>query len=507
MSQSLPAQPSLRQLKNQAKKLLLDLKNAQPDAGRRFTEATNRPSPQAPKLNDAQLVLAREYGFTNWAELKTEVERREKQAEGVLLNQFRDAVRGGNVPTVEALLKKHSLLRRKVNDPLFDFGGSAILNAVGRKDRSMVDALLKAGANLNQKSRWEPGGFGVLDRVESELGEYLIARGAEVDIHAAAHLGKANRIRELLAIDPALVNSRGGDGGTPLHFAVNIEVAEVLLRFGADVTIRDKDHGSTPAMWLIKNKPVLYRLIEAGSPIDIYMACVHGDRALAERALREDPECLGAFVSHRGGQGKFAPDTGGNIYNWEVGHAARPIPVAAKFGHRALVEFLLSKASPAERLLALCLMGDQPAVERLARENPSLAANLAEDKARALTDAIHFRNREAARLMLDAGFPITAKGMDGGDSMHLAAWHGDLEFVQRLIERGAFLENRDNDYAGTPLEAACHGSLHCWDKEKGDYPGVVAALIGAGAKVEKQSTLKKSGATEWASLEVMEVIP
>ena len=122
-------------------------------------------------------------------------------------------------------------------------------------------------------------------------------------------------------------------------------------------------------MWLIKNKPVLYRLIEAGSPIDIFMACVHGDIALAERALREDPACMSAFISHANGQGKFASDTGGNIYNWEIGHAARPIPVAADFGHRALVDFLLGQASPAERLVACCLMGDKEAGNRIVRRS------------------------------------------------------------------------------------------------------------------------------------------
>ena len=82
--------------------------------------------------------------------------------------------------------------------------------------------------------------------------------------------------------------------------------------------------GSTAAMWQVRNRDVLYRLIGAGSPIDIYMACVHGDLDLAKRALQEDPDCLSAYVAHDRGDGKFAPDTGGNHYNWTIGHAARP---------------------------------------------------------------------------------------------------------------------------------------------------------------------------------------
>ncbi|MCE0498666.1 MAG: hypothetical protein LV481_12040 [Methylacidiphilales bacterium] len=507
MSKSLPAQPSLRQLKIQAKDLLQAFEDSQPEAISRFTQATGRSGCPEPKLNDAHLVLAREYGFPNWTALKKEVERLEKQVEESLGNQFRDAVRSGNVSVVEALLKNHSALQCRVNDPLFDFGGSGILNAVNRKDRPMIDALLKAGANLNQKSKWEAGGFGVLDRVEDELGNYLISRGAEVDIHAAAHLGKTDRICALLDENPALVNAPGGDGGTPLHFARNVEVAELLLERGADVTMRDKDHNSTAAMWRINNKAVLYRLIEAGSPIDIFMACVHGDRALAERALREDPDCLSAFLAHAKGEGKFASDTGGNIYNWEVGHAVRPIPVAARLGHRALADFLLVKASPTERLIAYCLTGNRQAVEQLLSTESNLIAHLTKDEARALPDAVHFRDRESARLMLDAGFPITAKGVDGGDCLGLAAWHGDEEFVRQAIEKGASLENKDNNYSSTPLDWACHGSLHCWDRGKGNYPEVVKALIRGGANAQKQSELKKTGTTGWASPTTIEAFP
>ncbi len=507
MSQSLPAQPSLRQLKNQAKDLLQALKVGQPEALRRFTEATNRAPGAKPTLSESQLVLAREYGFASWAALKEEVERHEKQAEESLLGRFRDAVRSGNAAALKALLEEHPVLKRKVNDSLFDFGGSAILNAVGRKDRPMIDALLEVGADLNQKSQWGPGGFGVLDRVDDDLGEYLISRGAGIDAHAAAHLGKTDRLRELLAAIPALANARGGDGGSPLHFARNIEVVELLLQYGADVSLRDRDHGSTAAMWLIKNKPVLYRLSEAGSPIDIFMACVHGDIALAERALREDPACLSAFISHVNGQGKFAPDTGGNIYNWEIGHAARPIPVAAAFGHRALVDFLLGQASPAERLVAHCLMGDKEAVGRLVRDHPDLVSQLTESDARALPDAVHFRKREAAKLMVDAGFPIMAKGVDEADCLHLAAWHGDAELARLAIAKGARVENRGNIRGGTPLEGACHGSLHCWDRDKGNYAEVVTALIQAGADFQKQAELKKSGVTGWASAQVVDAIP
>ena len=64
-----------------------------------------------------------------------------------------------------------------------------------------------------------------------------LALGAHLDIHEAASLGRADRIRELLASDEALVSARSGDGFTPLHYAAffgTAEVAAALLEHGAD---------------------------------------------------------------------------------------------------------------------------------------------------------------------------------------------------------------------------------------------------------------------------------
>ncbi len=58
------------------------------------------------------------------------------------------------------------------------------------------------------------------------------------EIATAAQGGDAERIREILQRDAALVNAPGADGWTPLHLAAYFghrEVAEVLLSHGADV--------------------------------------------------------------------------------------------------------------------------------------------------------------------------------------------------------------------------------------------------------------------------------
>src|SRR5690348_16181323 len=65
----LPDKPRLSHLKRQAKELLDDLREEKPDAKRRLADSHPRGSeiePRSARLSDAQLVLAREYGFASW---------------------------------------------------------------------------------------------------------------------------------------------------------------------------------------------------------------------------------------------------------------------------------------------------------------------------------------------------------------------------------------------------------------------------------------------------------
>ena len=74
----------------------------------------------------------------------------------------------------------------------------------------MVDVLLDAGADINRKSSWWAGGFGVLHHTEGEHARYLIKRGARLDVHSAAHLNCPDKLIELLDADPARESARSG---------------------------------------------------------------------------------------------------------------------------------------------------------------------------------------------------------------------------------------------------------------------------------------------------------
>ena len=58
---------------------------------------------------------------------------------------------------------------------------------------------------------------------------FLVERGADLTIHAAAGLGLSDWLSHMLDADPSLVNLKGGDGCTPLHFARDVRTAKLLL--------------------------------------------------------------------------------------------------------------------------------------------------------------------------------------------------------------------------------------------------------------------------------------
>src|SRR5205085_6006029 len=73
MPRALPPNPSLEQLKRQAKELLKASRDLNLQALLRIEQyLPNRAA--AAVLTDAQLVIAREYGFASWPKLKRHVE-------------------------------------------------------------------------------------------------------------------------------------------------------------------------------------------------------------------------------------------------------------------------------------------------------------------------------------------------------------------------------------------------------------------------------------------------
>ena len=382
--------------------------------------------------------------------------------------------------TLRTLLKEHPELRLRINDPQRDFGGPPVVNA---RSRAMLDLLLEFGADINAKSDWWAGGFGILHSAPPEIARYAIERGAAVDIHAAARLGLVDPIRDLLHADPSLVHARGGDGQTPLHFASNEQIASYLLDHGADIDARDIDHESTPAQWMLGDRLELARyLVRRGCKTDLLMAAALGDLDLAKKKLDADPDSIRLRVSEEYfpmGGGK----SGGTIYQWTLGWHVSPHQVAKARGHDGVFNLLIDR-SPAEvKLVNFAWLHDEPALDALLSQNRETVRSLPSAERRQLAHAARNNDTKAIRLFLKAGLPLNGRGQHNATPLHWSAWHGNVEAVRLLLEHHPDLEDTDNEFKSSPLGWAIHGSENGWHRDRGNYPETVELLLRAGVKI------------------------
>ena len=384
-----------------------------------------------------------------------------------------------DVAGLREILAQHPELKARVNDPANDFNSPAI-HAV--RSRGMLDLLLEAGANINAKSQWWAGGFGFLHTAEPDLARYAIERGAIVDVHAAARLGMFERVRELVESDSNLVHARGGDGQTPLHFASTVEVAEYLLDKGADIDARDVDHESTPAQYMIDDRQEIARfLVRRGCSTDVFMAAALGDLELARKHLQTNPNCVRMRVSQEWFP-MISPKSGGTIYQWKLGWHVSPHQVAKKFGHEEVRGFLESQSPPEVRVINAAWAGDETEVDALLARTPGIRESFTPAEVDQVAHAARNNELKALRLLLKAGLAINGRGQHNATPLHWAAWHGNAEMVRLILQHGPDLEDKDNEFGGTPMRWAIHGSENGWYKDKGDYAATVEALLRGGAK-------------------------
>jgi len=97
-TRTLRQHPDLDQLKRQARELLEAFTASEPNAVAEVHAYYRGADPASFALHEAQLVLARAYGFDSWPKLKSFVD-------GVTVTRLGEAVRAGDVAQVRAMLK------------------------------------------------------------------------------------------------------------------------------------------------------------------------------------------------------------------------------------------------------------------------------------------------------------------------------------------------------------------------------------------------------------------
>lgn len=406
-----------------------------------------------------------------------------------IIEQLKRAFCEDDAGLFRKLMADHPELKTRIDEPAGPFDSPMITNV---RSRGMLDALIEAGADINVKSRWWAGGFGLLHGADPDLAANAIQRGAIVDVHAAARLGMIDKLRELIAADPSLVHARGGDGQTPLHFASNVEIAEFLADHGADIDARDVDHESTPAQYMVRDRQEIVRtLIRRGCRTDLLMAAALGDAGLVRQLLDADPECIHLRVT-----GEYFPminpKGGGTIYQWTLGWYVSPHDVAKDFGHADIVELLMDRSPPDVKFIAACWANDEAGVNALLRDNRGFIAGLSDAYRRHVAHAARNNNANAVRIMLAAGMSADIRGQHHATPLHWAAFHGNADMAREILRHHPPLEVTDADFNATPVGWAIYGSEHGWHRNTGDYPATVEALLLAGARLPD----KEPGGTE-----------
>jgi ankyrin repeat protein len=142
---------------------------------------------------------------------------------------------------------------------------------------------------------------------QREIAEFLIARGAPVDICTAAMLGDVRRVDSMLAQDSALAHARGSHDYPVLYHAAlsgNPDVAELLKQYGGGEGMEFALHAA-----VLSGKPEMVIWLLANGARDVNVPNYEGKTPLTV-ALERGYFDIADILQSEGGV--EAPDDGTN---------------------------------------------------------------------------------------------------------------------------------------------------------------------------------------------------
>jgi ankyrin repeat protein len=484
-SRGLPGNANLEQLKKGAKAFQRAVRAGDPGAAefvREFHPRLGDAQPGSPELNgftraDAQLVIARQFGFPSWPKLKAHLElvaryarSPHEQSVGGPLTDDQAVVQeflrlaclnyGDDDPDrlrrAQALLQEHVWLAR---------ASIHTIAATGDVDaaRELLDSDPSQASLVGGPHGWEPLLYLAYSRVPLGPGRSAVAVARLLLEHGADP--SAGYLWEgLIPPFTALTGALGGDqGALPAH-PEELALARLLLEAGADANDGQALYnraGDGQEEWLAlllefglgtgDGGPWRRRLGERqDSPRemieDLLMAAAgHGftDRVRRLLARGVDPE----------GRGSAHP-----IYQ-----GRSPVQEAALAGHMDVVSLLIGAGASWEHddvdeLVATAMAGDRATVERLLAADPGLRRRAIERCPDQLVRAAEQSRYEAVALLIELGFDVNARSRTA--PLHEAAMRGNLPVITLLLDHGADPNLHDSGYDATPAGWAEHHGQH-----------------------------------------------
>ena len=239
-------------------------------------------------LKDAQLVIAREHGFTTWAEFKVAVEKAAASPQPTPADRLMAAIKAGDRDAARELLASAPGLASTPDSA----GTLPLVEACDRGLLEMVRLLLDAGADGRQRGALEAAAHAGPHKMRAALDvvALLIERGAPNDFYTHAMLGKAEDLRHDLASTD--VNAPRPSGTTALDLAAgngHVEAVRVLLDAGANPTAA-LWHRIFLHTWSADYREIARMLVDRGAPCTFNEACEIGHAPAVRRLLAANPE-------------------------------------------------------------------------------------------------------------------------------------------------------------------------------------------------------------------------
>lgn len=501
----LPERPDLEHLRKQAKTLLARYKNGDRAALARFRESLPAAASRDDaaiialdlRLHDAQSCLAREYGFSSWAELRRAVQTPKPALDGAssAINGWLRLVYAGDISGGMHRAKPEAAARLLDADPSLLGDDPHLACAIGD-----LDLIRRA---IGQDRRWidRPGGPLALPPLVAVTHSSLIRLDGFRD-----RLHEAARIMLESGADPdQSVESRSApSAGVPVPLSALYGAAGV--NFDPSMTRLLLAQGAAPndgeSLYHSLEHPVCTRLLlDAGARIS-------GTNALFRVLDFDDVATLNLLLAHGADPNEGMPSgPDGGTYRpllWAIRRrrslahvealltagadpsARTPDGIGAfeqavRFGLTDVAECLREAGaaidlSDAERFVAACAAGDAAKAAHIAKDHPDLPGSLPGSALRTLPELAALGCGEAVRLMVRLGWPITVRGGDWeASALNHAVFRGDADLARFLLAHGAHWSERHgfgDDVCGTLSWA----SLNEPDGV-GDWVGCAEALL------------------------------
>lgn len=496
MTQQLPERANLEQLRKQAKSLLHAARNQEPAALNRFRAVLALAGPSdygSLALHNAQFVIAREYGFKSWNELREHVEEGSLTFDAAVEEFIRCA--SGDAPgRALRLLQLHPGI---AHANLFTELVLGDADAVVTRLKTRPEAAQQSGG----PQKWEPLLYvchTCLHRESREraaglveIGRELLRRGANpnaeyhwnwhAELPRTALWGALVAMDHLPLAEVLLEAGANPTDGVSTHIAAgagNLPALELLLRFGVNV---NGIPGGVPPLryilsWATPTRPAegVRWLLEHGADPNLAWA-EHGDAPLHVGAQRLNVAMVQLLVSH-----------GADIHQ-RRSDGRTPHTIASLYGNKEVATWLLQhgatdELTPFEQFVAACTGGDRARADSMLAQRPDLRDELRAEHHRMLLVPAERGDVQVLETMLACGFDPNTRDHDGVTPLHQAARAGQSEAVRVLLAGGASVNALDGMFAATPFVWASEGFSH--PKAGANHVAVARQLLAAGSSRE-----------------------